>query len=72
MSVSPTPDADAITPDTSADSAPKIAAFTFPFKPAVFADAKKQGAQYPGSGKSNHDKTPSRAPNGSRRSMGKR
>jgi len=64
---------DHVSPDElGADDAVKIPAFSFPFKPAAFAAAKKQGAQYPGAGKSNHDKTPGRAPNGTRRSMGKR
>jgi hypothetical protein len=64
---------DQASPDPlGADEAAKIPAFSFPFKPAEFAAAKKQGAQYPGAGKSNHDKTPGRAPNGTRRSMGKR
>lgn len=57
----------------SQDSKPGIPAFTFPFKPAAFAAAKKQDQpRYPGAGKSSHDKTPGRAPNGTRRSMGKR
>ncbi len=65
--VEPTPEA------TSGDSKPGIPAFSFPFKPAAFADAIKQNqGRYPGAGKSNHDKTPGRAPNGTRRSMGKR
>lgn len=51
--------------------APGVAAFRFPFKPGQFTDAKKP-ATYPGAGKSNHDKSPGRAPNGTRRSMGKR
>lgn len=64
---------DQASPDApGGDDAVKIPAFSFPFKPATFAAAKKQGAQYPGAGKSNHDKTPGRAPNGTRRSMGKR
>lgn len=49
----------------------QIPAFGFPFSPARFAQAKKP-ATYPGAGKSTHDKTPGRAPNGTRRSMGKR
>jgi hypothetical protein len=54
--------------DTAASG---VAPFSFPFKPGQFADAKKP-ATYPGAGKSNHDKSPGRAPNGTRRSMGKR
>lgn len=58
--------------DSPADAAP-IPAFSFPFKPAAFAAAKKASQpNYPGAGKSSHDKTPGRAPNGTRRSMGKR
>jgi hypothetical protein len=57
----------------SQDSKPAIPAFTFPFKPAAFAEALKKGQPtHPGAGKSSHDKTPGRAPNGTRRSMGKR
>ncbi|NBA93413.1 hypothetical protein GUY40_00275 [Pseudomonas sp. R5(2019)] len=70
MSVEPTP---VDTRVNDQDSKPAIPAFSFPFKPAAFAAAKKQDqARYPGAGKSNHDKTPGRAPNGTRRSMGKR
>jgi hypothetical protein len=73
MTVDPnTPSLDAVVEDPSVDSAAPIPAFTFPFKPAAYAAAKKQGAQYPGAGKSRHDQTPGRAPNGTRRSMGKR
>ncbi|WP_213881125.1 hypothetical protein [Pseudomonas sp. dw_358] len=49
-----------------------VPAFSFPFNPAKFADAAKKAPNYPGAGKSTHDKTPGRAPNGTRRSMGKR
>ena len=50
-----------------------IPAFSFPFKPAAFAAGKKaHQPNYPGAGRSSHDKTPGRAPNGTRRSMGKR
>ena len=70
MSASQQPDADPIVKDAEVDSQPEIPTFTFPFKPGAFA--AKQAAQYPGAGKSNHDKTPGRAPNGTRRSMGKR
>lgn len=72
MSASESHPVDADSQALSTDSPAAIPAFTFPFKPAAFAAAKKQGAQYPGAGKSNHDKTPGRAPNGTRRSMGKR
>ena len=56
----------------AASAAAPVPAFSFPFNPAKFADATKKAPAYPGAGKSRHDKTPSRAPNGSRRSMGKR
>lgn len=49
-----------------------VPAFRFPFNPATFADCAKKKPNYPGAGKSTHDKTPGRAPNGTRRSMGKR
>lgn len=62
--------ADQTTPETSEQ--PTVAPFSFPFNPAKFADAAKKAPTYPGAGKSNHDKTPGRAPNGTRRSMGKR
>jgi len=59
-------------PEVKQDDEAGVPAFSFPFNPAAFAGAAKKAATYPGAGKSNHDKTPSRAPNGSRRSMGKR
>ncbi|MGH8355423.1 MAG: hypothetical protein ACRERY_18150 [Pseudomonas sp.] len=50
-----------------------IPAFTFPFSPAEFANAKtKDQPWYQKANKSNHHQTPGRAPNGTRRSMGKR
>ncbi|WP_147411135.1 hypothetical protein [Pseudomonas cavernicola] len=50
-----------------------IPAFSFPFSPAEFANAKsKDQPWYQKSNKSNHHQTPGRAPNGTRRSMGKR
>ncbi|KNC16687.1 hypothetical protein [Pseudomonas sp. RIT-PI-a] len=64
------PDAEPIVQDAEVDGQAAIPAFAFPFKPGAFAT--KQAASYPGAGKSNHDKTPGRAPNGTRRSMGKR
>jgi hypothetical protein len=69
MSASDTPPAQSSEPVDAEPSA--VAPFSFPFKPGQFADAKKP-ATYPGAGKSNHDKNPGRAPNGTRRSMGKR
>lgn len=76
MPAKPTRDVDAIdtdidaSPATPDDTQSAIPAFRFPFKPAEFAAARQPN--YPGAGKSTHDKTPSRAPNGTRRSMGKR
>lgn len=81
MSATPPPVVDAIdadidaataTPeDASAEQArPAVPAFRFPFKPAELG--KPSQPNYPGAGKSNHDKSPGRAPNGTRRSMGKR
>jgi hypothetical protein len=53
--------------------ASKIPAFRFPFSPATFAPNKDAEQPWHQQGnKSSHDKTPSRAPNGTRRSMGKR
>ncbi len=50
-----------------------IPAFSFPFSPAEFANAKNQDQPwYQKSNKSSHHQTPGRAPNGTRRSMGKR
>jgi len=61
--------ADSSQPEKSAG----IPAFSFPFSPAAFAPVK--GGEQPWhqkSNKSNHHQTPGRAPNGTRRSMGKR
>lgn len=50
-----------------------IPAFTFPFSPAAFAPSKSDDEPWhQKSNKSSHHKTPGRAPNGTRRSMGKR
>ncbi|NWC11007.1 hypothetical protein HX776_19585 [Pseudomonas agarici] len=50
-----------------------IPAFSFPFNPAEFAAAKKSGQTwYQKGGKDGHHERPGRAPNGTRRSMGKR
>lgn len=54
-----------------AESKPTIPSFRFPFKPGELAQAKNQH-NYPGAGKSSHDKRPGVAPSGTRRSMGKR
>jgi hypothetical protein len=52
---------------------PSIPAFRFPFSPATFAPNKNSEQPWHQQGnKSKHDKTPGRAPNGTRRSMGKR
>ncbi|MGA8136889.1 MULTISPECIES: hypothetical protein [Pseudomonas] len=52
---------------------PAVPAFSFPFNPAEFAAAKKAGQTwYQKGGKDGHHERPGRAPNGTRRSMGKR
>lgn len=52
---------------------PAVAPFSFPFNPAAFAQAKKDGQQwYQKSGKGDHHKTPGAAPHGTRKTMGKR
>jgi hypothetical protein len=57
----------------AAQPASKIPAFRFPFSPATFAPNKSDDQPWHQlSNKSSHDKTPGRAPNGTRRSMGKR
>ncbi|MGI4838278.1 MAG: hypothetical protein ACRYF9_11725 [Janthinobacterium lividum] len=65
-------DAAAVAPETAPaqDSKAAVPAFRFPFNAGALT--KPGPANYPGAGKSNHDKTPGRAPNGTRRSMGKR
>jgi hypothetical protein len=65
-------DAAAATPEDTLAEAVKagVPAFRFPFNAGALT--KPGPANYPGAGKSNHDKTPGRAPNGTRRSMGKR
>ena len=66
------PEAAAPASDASAPAA-KIPAFRFPFSPATFAPNKNdQQPWHQLANKSSHDKTPGRAPNGTRRSMGKR
>ncbi|MBX9753419.1 MAG: hypothetical protein K2X80_01600 [Pseudomonadaceae bacterium] len=75
---SPTANADtqpdvATQPSDATAPAAKIPAFRFPFSPATFAPNKDAEQPWHQQGnKSSHDKTPSRAPNGTRRSMGKR
>jgi hypothetical protein len=50
-----------------------VAAFSFPFSPSVFAPSQSDDPSWHQKGnQSAHHKTPSRTPNGSRRSMGKR
>lgn len=58
--------------DATADASEKKAGFSFPF--SAFTKGAKDKAQlgYKPMDKSNHDKKPGRAPNGTRRSMGKR
>jgi hypothetical protein len=64
-------DPTAVVPENNAeDSKAAVPAFRFPFNAGELT--KPGPANYPGAGKSNHDKTPGRAPNGTRRSMGKR
>jgi len=59
------------TQDTSPASA--IPAFSFPFKPADFANAKKTDQPwYQKGGPDKNRKSPGAAPPGTRRSMGKR
>lgn len=60
-------------PTDTAKPAAKIPAFRFPFSPASFAPNKSDEQPWHlQANKSSHDKTPGRAPNGTRRSMGKR
>jgi hypothetical protein len=60
-------------PTDAAEPATKIPAFRFPFSPATFAPNKNDEQPWHQlANKSSHDKTPGRAPNGTRRSMGKR
>jgi hypothetical protein len=66
------PDVAAPTSDATTPAA-KIPAFRFPFSPATFAPNKNDEQPWHQlANKSSHDKTPGRAPNGTRRSMGKR
>ncbi|KAA8718891.1 MULTISPECIES: hypothetical protein [Pseudomonas syringae group] len=60
--------------DAAADSDKQgaVAPFSFPFKPAEFAQARKDQAWYQKANKHGHHKTPGVAPAGTRRSMGKR
>ena len=73
MPTTPTPSSDASDNTDEQTASAKVPAFSFPFSPAAFAPNKNDGQpHHPKGHKSNHDKTPSRAPNGTRRSMGKR
>jgi len=58
--------------DATVDASAKKPGFSFPF--SAFAKGAKDNAPlgYKPIDKSNHDKKPGRAPNGTRRSMGKR
>ncbi|MEN0107610.1 MAG: hypothetical protein AAGC84_14445 [Pseudomonas sp.] len=54
------------------DASEKKAGFSFPFSAFAKGAKDKTPLGYKPMDKSNHDKKPGRAPNGSRRSMGKR
>ena len=58
--------------DSAADKKAPIPAFSFPFKPADFAQSKKDEPWYQKSNKHGHNKIPGAAPHGTRKSMGKR
>lgn len=71
------PEAQAIepTPEVTGEAAtkPAIPAFKFPFSPASFAPGKNDNQGWHGKGnKPGHEKKIGPAPNGTRRSMGKR
>ncbi len=73
MPTTPTPASDTLDNAAEQTVSSKVPAFRFPFSPAAFAPNKNDGQpHHPKGHKSNHDKTPGRAPNGTRRSMGKR
>ena len=73
MPTTPTPSSDTLDNADEQTASAKVPAFSFPFSPAAFAPNKNAGQpHHPKGHKSNHDKTPGRAPNGTRRSMGKR
>lgn len=74
---SPALDSSATTAAAAVGTAPLkksgIPAFTFPFSPAAFAPSKSDDQPWHQKGnKSAHDKRIGAAPNGTRRSMGKR
>lgn len=54
------------------DERAAVPAFSFPFKPANFAQSKKDQPWYQKGSKSGHNKIPGAAPHGTRKSMGKR
>lgn len=58
--------------DAATDEKTPIPAFSFPFKPADFAQTKNDQPWYQQSNKSGHHKTPGVAPHGTRKTMGKR
>lgn len=58
--------------DSVKDKKAAIPAFSFPFKPADFAQSKNDQPWYQQSNKSGHHKTPGVAPHGTRKTMGKR
>jgi hypothetical protein len=58
--------------DPVAQKKASIPAFSFPFKPADFAQTRQDQPWYQKSNKSGHTKSPGAAPHGTRKSMGKR
>ncbi|AMB86879.1 hypothetical protein AWM79_16865 [Pseudomonas agarici] len=72
--VSADPDAESVVEaELTVGEKPAIPAFSFPFNPAAFAATKKNGQTWQQKGgKDGHHERPGRAPNGTRRSMGKR
>ena len=72
-SIDPTPAPETVlAEDAAADKKASIPAFSFPFKPADFAQSKTDQPWYQKSNKHGHNKTPGAAPHGTRKSMGKR
>lgn len=61
-----------VTDESVADKKAAVPAFSFPFKPADFAQTKNDQPWYQKSNKSGHNKIPGAAPHGTRKSMGKR
>ena len=70
---SPTDAPEPVEATSTAEQAPAIEPFRFPFAPEVFAPSKANDKPWHQKGnKSNHDQRPGPAPRGTRRSMGKR